>query len=101
MVAEVNVKVKEGYRMPFPSCTPPIVSSTITAKCWCDGMNERATMSEVCKFWERNVGIRRPAPLMASLYQTTTEYYNSMVNDIKTWWQKQADPKKGEASFRS
>lgn len=59
-VAELNVKVKEGYRMPFPDGTPPEVSGMITIKCWSDGPNERYSMSDACKFWERTFGMRRP-----------------------------------------
>jgi hypothetical protein len=85
-----NKVIKEGYRMTFPECTPSEISSFIVQKCWADSPNDRCSMSEVCKFWESTVGIRRPAaPRMLTLYQTTSDFYNNMVFDIKKWWKKQ------------
>jgi serine/threonine protein kinase len=59
-VVEVNVKVKEGYRMPFPDGTPHEVSTTILNKCWSDSPNDRYSMEEMCKFWERTYSYKRP-----------------------------------------
>ena len=48
-MAEVNFKVKEDYRMPFPDGTPAEVASMVTNKCWTDSPNDRYSMSDTCK----------------------------------------------------
>jgi len=65
-VMEVNTKVKEGYRMPFPDLTPSEVSTTILQKCWTDSPNDRYSMEEMCKFWERTYNFKRPSQATVS-----------------------------------
>uniref|UniRef100_A0A0M3IMP5 Tyrosine-protein kinase n=2 Tax=Ascaris TaxID=6251 RepID=A0A0M3IMP5_ASCLU len=68
-VAEVNVRVKEGYRMPLPECTPASMHRLIEVKCWSDNPNERCTMAEVAKNLQRIMGRPRPnfAAMMAEM----------------------------------
>jgi len=58
-LAEVGVKLKEGFRMKFPSETPPEISAAVIDKCWTESPNDRCTMDEMCNFWETG-GIPRP-----------------------------------------
>lgn len=58
-VQEVTQKVKQGYRMTFPTGTDIEIITMVTLKCWSDKASERYTMREIRKFWERAYGIRR------------------------------------------
>ncbi|KAI1714302.1 protein tyrosine kinase domain-containing protein [Ditylenchus destructor] len=46
--AEVQEKVKLGYRMPMPSITPHEVADLITSKCWDEVPEKRCSMTEIC-----------------------------------------------------
>ncbi|KAH7729004.1 kinase domain-containing protein [Aphelenchoides avenae] len=58
-VAEVNGKVKEGYRMALPPGTSPLMLDIIEKHCWQDSPNDRWDMKEVARHFERN-GHPRP-----------------------------------------
>lgn len=59
-VAELTTKVKSGYRMSFPQDVPVEIVTVIDQKCWPGDPNERYTMTDIRKFWEKAFGIRRP-----------------------------------------
>ncbi|VIO97650.1 Protein kinase domain containing protein [Brugia malayi] len=59
-VAEVNVRVKEGYRMPLPECVPAQMRRLIEVKCWSDNPNDRWSMAEISKNLQRITGTPRP-----------------------------------------
>jgi serine/threonine protein kinase len=87
-VMEVNVKVKEGYRMPFPDGTPNEVSMTVLKKCWSDSPNDRYSMEEMSKFWERTYGYKRPAAHSKGKSESCNNISNATVNE-KTKSKKQ------------
>ncbi|KAI6212592.1 Tyrosine-protein kinase [Aphelenchoides besseyi] len=58
-VAEVSMKVREGYRMPLPSCTP-MEMHNIVQRCWAADPTERMTMAEVAHQLEIITGLPRP-----------------------------------------
>ncbi|KAI1705514.1 protein tyrosine kinase domain-containing protein [Ditylenchus destructor] len=59
-VAEVNVRVKEGYRMGVPADCPRDVWTLIYDHCWVDSPNERWTMAQVAKRLEQITSLPRP-----------------------------------------
>jgi len=50
---ELNVRLREGYRMTFPDGTPREVSTIILERCWTDSPTDRCSMDEMCHFWKR------------------------------------------------
>ncbi|KAI6185931.1 Tyrosine-protein kinase [Aphelenchoides besseyi] len=58
-VAEVSMKVREGYRMPLPSCTP-LEMHNIVQRCWSVDPNERMSMAEIAHQLEIITGLPRP-----------------------------------------
>ncbi|KAI1724003.1 protein tyrosine kinase domain-containing protein [Ditylenchus destructor] len=59
-VAEVNVKVKDGYRMSMPTGCPPDVWTLIHDHCWVDSPNDRWSMTQVTKRLEQITNLPRP-----------------------------------------
>uniref|UniRef100_A0A915EIQ3 Tyrosine-protein kinase n=1 Tax=Ditylenchus dipsaci TaxID=166011 RepID=A0A915EIQ3_9BILA len=59
-VAEVNTRVKEGYRMPMPPDCPAEVWAIISTHCWSDSPNERWSMPQVTKRLEQITHLQRP-----------------------------------------
>jgi len=59
-VAEVNVKVKGGYRMPMPVDCPPEVWAVIENHCWPESPNNRWPMKQVSKRLEQITHLPRP-----------------------------------------
>ncbi|KAK0403108.1 hypothetical protein QR680_016720 [Steinernema hermaphroditum] len=59
-VAEVNMRVKEGYRMPLPDCTPPEMHPVVEQRCWADNSNDRWSMAEIAHHLERITNMPRP-----------------------------------------
>ncbi|CAJ0569543.1 unnamed protein product, partial [Mesorhabditis spiculigera] len=74
-VAEVNVKVKEGYRMDLPPDMPPDVKQIIEVKCWSDNPNDRFTMKDISKALERILKVDRK-----KMEELTTKKGNSGEN---------------------
>ncbi|CAJ0930177.1 unnamed protein product, partial [Mesorhabditis belari] len=62
-VAEVNVKVKEGFRMELPPELNSDVKMVVEIKCWSDNPNERFVMKEISKNLERILKIDRKKTL--------------------------------------
>ncbi|GMT23865.1 hypothetical protein PFISCL1PPCAC_15162, partial [Pristionchus fissidentatus] len=62
MVAEVHVKVKEGYRMPleWPGIDSEFVN-IIQNRCWAESPDQRYSMADVSKAFEAFTKIPRPA----------------------------------------
>uniref|UniRef100_A0A1I7ZZR1 Tyrosine-protein kinase n=1 Tax=Steinernema glaseri TaxID=37863 RepID=A0A1I7ZZR1_9BILA len=76
-VGEVNGKVKAGYRMTLPDCTPVEMLRIVEVRCWSDSANDRWTMAEIARELERIKGAARIPKndntlAMKSLMQTTT-----------------------------
>ncbi|KAK0420756.1 hypothetical protein QR680_014866 [Steinernema hermaphroditum] len=76
-VGEVNAKVKSGYRMPLPECTPTDMHQIVEVRCWSDSPNDRWAMSEIARALERITGTAKPTKndntlVMKSLMQSTT-----------------------------
>lgn len=63
-VAEVNVKVREGYRMPIdnPPALNPDVVNLISVRCWADADTDRPEISVVARELERVTHTARPDP---------------------------------------
>uniref|UniRef100_A0A7E4ZRR0 Tyrosine-protein kinase n=1 Tax=Panagrellus redivivus TaxID=6233 RepID=A0A7E4ZRR0_PANRE len=61
-VAEVNVRVKEGYRMPLPDGMPSDLKMIIDKGCWSTNPDERWTSIEIAKKLENMTGIKMPDP---------------------------------------
>ncbi|CAI2301881.1 unnamed protein product [Caenorhabditis sp. 36 PRJEB53466] len=59
MVAEVAVKVQQGYRMEYPAALNPDVKALLS-RCWADGESERPSMADVAVELQRLCGIQRP-----------------------------------------
>ncbi|TKR94802.1 hypothetical protein L596_009041 [Steinernema carpocapsae] len=54
MVAEVVMKVaRDGYRMPLPECTPTEMHTMIQVRCWSENPNDRWSMSEIVRCFDR------------------------------------------------
>lgn len=51
-VAEVNRKVKEGYRMEMPPECPVEISNLIIKHCWTESTNTRWSMKQIVKSLE-------------------------------------------------
>lgn len=63
-VAEVNVKVREGYRMPIdfmPGLTPEVVG-LISVRCWMESADDRPEIAVVARELERVTRTPRPDP---------------------------------------
>ncbi|CAD6193744.1 unnamed protein product [Caenorhabditis auriculariae] len=59
-VAEVNMQVREGYRMELPHNLNPEIVNMIKVKCWSENPNDRHTMKDIAKYLEIKTGIPRP-----------------------------------------
>ncbi|CAD6195594.1 unnamed protein product [Caenorhabditis auriculariae] len=67
-VAEVAVRVKGGYRMPFPKDTPLEVSTLILNKCWPEAHAERLSMASLVKELHK-IEFRQPS------FNTDDDYF--------------------------
>ncbi|VDO97235.1 unnamed protein product [Heligmosomoides polygyrus] len=59
-VAEVNQNVKEGYRMELPPNVNPEIQVYIKVRCWSENPNDRYSMAELAKHFQRTLQIPRP-----------------------------------------
>lgn len=60
-VIDVNVQVRNGYRMDFPASTNPEVAKKIVEKCWACDPETRSTMKEIAAFLSQFFGMKRVA----------------------------------------
>jgi len=97
-VAEVNVKVKEGYRMPFPEGTPIDVMNMVVQKCWSDSPNDRYTMTDVSKYWERAHGMQRPHARPKMSQQQTPNASGTTINEKKSSKKRKDKPRNKRTS---
>ncbi|CAJ0930242.1 unnamed protein product, partial [Mesorhabditis belari] len=83
-VAEVNVKVKEGYRMELPPELNPDVKMVIEIKCWSDNPNERFVMKDISKNLERILKIDRKKMLDPPEQQQKKSILNATASRKRT-----------------
>ncbi|TKR64395.1 hypothetical protein L596_024937 [Steinernema carpocapsae] len=81
-IAEVNFKVKSGYRMPFPECTPPDMIQIVENHCWNDAAADRWTMTEIANALERTTGTTSTRRSKSS--NTKSTITKSATSDVGT-----------------
>jgi hypothetical protein len=59
-VAEVNTRVKEGYRMPVPPDCSTELGAVIVAHTWPESPNDRWSMPQIAKRLEQITHLPRP-----------------------------------------
>uniref|UniRef100_A0A7E4VJK8 Tyrosine-protein kinase n=1 Tax=Panagrellus redivivus TaxID=6233 RepID=A0A7E4VJK8_PANRE len=70
-VAEVNARVREGYRMDRPYVCNDDVMKYVETFCWSENANDRNTMAQVATAFERFSGLTRPPPSQSCADQNT------------------------------